>query len=400
MIKVRNASNPSQRAASASTALDSDKFVPHSQAVVNGFGNPINNMGLTVAPTEQQHHEVQLMNDNGTIKLVPVRIPAKNQTSIVDQVSFTFHVSTLHKLGFEPISSQELEVWRVSELLSQIFGYGITSQREGGTNFYHRSYHLGENYGQVGIGGQKDTVLVHLYGLGALKALNGWEQRLHDFLTNVAVRPKITRIDLACDDYEGSNISVDWGLEQYHLGGFTWTGAAPNIEQVGNWIKPTGKGRTLTIGSRSSGKFLRIYEKGKKEGCSSSLWSRFEVEIKSRDRIIPFDALLYPSDYLAGSYPCSSELNTNSERIKTEKTTAQFNLQDSIANTKRQFGKHLRFLRNLLEDSDAALELVMSDDINAMPKRLKLISSDLNTLPQQIHHVPSKKINIDEILFH
>lgn len=356
-------------------------------------------MGLTVELAEQECQDVQLVNDNGTLKIVTVRRPAKNQTSVVDQVSFTFHASTLQKLGYDAIQSHELEIWRISELCAQIFGYGITTQREGGTNFYHRSFHLGENYGQVGIGGQQDTVLIHLYGLGALKASAGWEQRLFDFLSNVAIRPKITRIDLACDDYDGSNISVDWGLNQYHQGGFTWTGAAPNIEQVGNWIAPTGKGRTLTIGSRKSGKFLRIYEKGKKEGCSASPWTRFEVEIKSRDRLIPFDSLLNPSDYLAGSYPCAEHLNSVSERIKTEKKTAQFTLADSIANTKRQFGKHLRFLRNYLENAEDAMNLVMADDILAMPKRLKLITSDINTLGTQLHHLPPVKINIDDILF-
>lgn len=401
-LQVRTSESATPRAASASTESLNCESVPHSGAVVNAFANPINNMGLTVVgiePTEQEHHEVQLVLDGGVVKMVPVRIPAKNQTSIVDQVSFTFHISTLQKLGCDVVQSHEADIFRISQLLEEIFGYGITTQREQGTNFYHRSFHIGEHYGQVGIGGQKDTVLIHLYGLGALKALNGWESRLHDFLSNVAIRPKITRIDLACDDYSGSQFNVDWGLAQYHVGGFTWSGAAPNIEQVGNWIAPTGKGRTLTIGSRNSGKFLRIYEKGKKEGCSGSLWARFEVEIKSRDRVIPFDALLYPSDYLAGSYPCANSLNSVSERIKTEKKTAEFNLQDSIENTKRQFGKHLRFLRNFCENAEDAMDLVMADDISAMPKRLKLISSDINTLRPQVHHLSPVTVNIDDILF-
>ncbi|MDP2904597.1 MAG: replication initiation factor domain-containing protein, partial [Methylovulum sp.] len=51
-------------------------------------------------------------------------------------------------------------------------------------------------------------------------------------------------------------------VEMYHAGLFVNRGQAPNIEQAGNWLNPNGKGRTLYIGQRASGKLLRIYEKG------------------------------------------------------------------------------------------------------------------------------------------
>jgi hypothetical protein len=94
--------------------------------------------------------------------------------------------------------------------------------------------------------------MVMLSGQGCQNAVAGWEKRLFHFLTNVAIRPSISRIDLAHDDIDGAYLSVDWAYDQYALGGYTQKagGRPPNIERIGNWTRPTGKGRTLTIGFR------------------------------------------------------------------------------------------------------------------------------------------------------
>ena len=42
---------------------------------------------------------------------------------------------------------------------------------------------------------------------------------------------------------------------------------AKQVSDAGNWKRPNGKGRTLYIGCRESGKSCRIYEKGKEQGC-------------------------------------------------------------------------------------------------------------------------------------
>lgn len=367
------------------------KAVPHSQT--GGTETHINNMWVAV-----KEENVQLVMSDGEIKMVAVRRPATGQIAIVDQVTFTFCTSTLAKLGYEEIASQDSQVSQISELLEKLFGFGITGERQTGTNFYKRCFDVGK-FGQVGLGGQADTVLVHLYGLGALKALPGWEQRLFDFLKTKANRPKITRLDLAHDDFSGETISVDWALSQWKTGGFTWRGSAPNVEQIGNWLKPTGNGRTFAVGARASGKYLRVYEKGRKEGCKDSQWTRFEVELKSKDRVIPFDALLDPSCYLAGSYPCTDFLNQQCDRIKTEKKTGQFNYQKMIEVTRVQMGRQLRFLKNFLQDADEVLNLVMHPDVNAIPKRLALITSGINTMPAFFHHQPLDRINPDLIDF-
>lgn len=401
----RSVAGDSMRAASASTAetpaagkrqrSSGDrqiivKSVPHSQRG-GPEDTPTNNMGVL----EQL---VQLVMSDGELKTIAVRAPARGQVAVVDQVTFTFSLTTLQNIGYEIISSQDAQISQVSELLQSIFGFGITCERGLGTDFYKRSFEMGK-FGQVGIGGQNETVLVHLYGLGALKALPGWEHRLFDFLKRKADRPKITRIDLAHDDFTGETISVDWALHQWQLGGFTWTGQAPQVEQIGNWLKPSGKGRTFAVGSRSSGKYARIYEKGCKEGCIHSRWTRFEVELKSKDRVIPFDCLLDPSAYLAGTYPCAEKLHEQADRIKIEKKTAVYNFDKMVEVCKTQMGRQLRFLSNFLNDSDQVLSLVMHPDPLAVPKRLAGITSGINTMPTFLHHLPVDRLRPEQINF-
>lgn len=393
-IKLRRTENPCQRAASASTATELFEGVPHSGAE-GAVATPIDNMGVTNQVNEQL---VQLVMSDGELKTIAVRAPSKGQIAVIDQVSFTFSLETLESAGFDLLASQDQQVSQISELLESILGYGITNERNSGTDFYRRSFDLGQ-FGQVGIGGQNDTALVHLHGLGALKAKHGWEQRLHDFLSHQAIRPKITRIDLAHDDFLGESITVDWALNSWQTGGFTWTGQAPNVEQIGNWLKPSGKGRTFAVGARASGKYCRIYEKGRKEGCSDSPWTRFEVELKSKDRVIPFDCLLDPSSYLAGTYPCAEELYLQANRIKTEKKTAEYNYEKMIEICKVQMGRQLRFLSNHLNDSDEVLSLVMHPDPLAVPKRLKAITAGINTMPAFLHNLPRQPIDLEQIDF-
>lgn len=71
------------------------------------------------------------------------------------------------------------------------------------------------------------------------------------------------------------------------------------IEQRGDWVR--GIGRTLYIGSRESVVYLRIYEKGHKEGGNPD-WYRFEVELKPKGRAARAAAAHWePGEYFNGS---------------------------------------------------------------------------------------------------
>ncbi len=265
--------------------------------------------------------------------------------SFIDWVNFTFKTANL-PLKFKSGEAQtDLDYMHsLSALLYKVFGFGVTGQRANGMNFYEKSFDLGSNgLGLVCIGGQNGTCSVTVKGQGLLSSKPGWEQRLHDLLISIP-HATLTRVDLASDNFN-SKLSVNDYLDMYEADMFTSRGRPPNVEQAGNWVKPNGKGRTLYIGNRKSGKLLRIYEKGLQlaNGFHEKYpnWLRVELELKNQDRVIPFEVLLRPGQYLAGAYPALADIHKIQDVIKTAKKTIKSTFEKSIEITKHQFGKHI-----------------------------------------------------------
>jgi phage replication initiation protein len=314
-------------------------------------------------------------------KSVFVRIPRPDKGScdrhaFLDWVNFTWKVDK-HPLelatGHIALTDHDY-VQALSAELYQIFGYGVSRQRESGMNFFSESYELGENgWGLVCIGGQKGSISVTVKGQGLMAALPGWELRLFNFLTSIP-DSRLTRVDLAADNFH-STTSLDDYLSMYHAGLFVNRGRAPNIEQAGNWVKPNGKGRTLYIGGRTSGKLLRIYEKGLQlaNGFHEKFpnWIRVELELKNQDRIIPFDVLLRPGQYLAGAYPALKRFHQVQERIETFKKVAESTLERVVETTRHQFGRHIWALTEYF-GTEKAVELLTADK-DQLPKSLATV---------------------------
>ncbi|MDD5441958.1 MAG: replication initiation factor domain-containing protein [Pseudomonas fluorescens] len=377
-------------------------LVPHFAQVCSASDTPINNMGENLAKadvaddvdtwasiSEEDLGEVSLMmTDSGKIKTVMVRRPSETQACIIDWINFTVLEDTFFKTARQTLVADDQIIEEASRQFEKIFGFGITEKRDRGMNFYRESWVLGDGMGFVCFGGQRATMLVTLSGQGCQNAVAGWEKRLFHFLTKVAMRPSISRIDLAHDDIEGAYLSVDWAYDQYALGGYTQKagGRPPNIERIGNWTRPTGKGRTLTIGLRSSSKFCRFYEKGRKEGDKSSPWCRCEVEFKNTNTIIQFDVLLNPTDFFAAAYPCFSHFVQveTPQRMEVKVKTAQITVDACIEVTKHQFGKYIRVFRELWGDKKA-LDLICNEADDYWPKRMKPLTSDATSGPTPVH---------------
>jgi phage replication initiation protein len=349
---------------------------------------PINNMGENFGSGESIEAVELVLTDSGKAKIVMLKRPAHEQVCVIDWLNFTVLEDTWFKTARQVMVSDDEIIIEASRHLEKIFGFGITAKRDSGMNFYKESWILGDDMGFVCFGGQRATMLITLTGQGCANAIDGWQKRLFDFLSNTAIRPSISRIDLAHDDIDGKYLSVDWAEAQWAKGGYTARagGRAPSIECVGNWHRPTGAGRTLYIGTRTSGKFCRFYEKGKKEGDAASLWCRVEVEFKSADRIIPLDILISPSEFFAGTYPCFSEFASypTLTRLALKQKTAQVVVDKAISTTRHQFGKYLRVFRGLFGDKET-LDLVCNNNENAWPKRLKALTATAHTGAEPIH---------------
>lgn len=363
--------------------------------------SPINNMGENREkkpgdrwnPLTDEHlgHVELVMTDSGEVKTVMVRRPAEKQVCIIDWINFTVSEDTWCKTAREGLISDEQFVSEASRQLEKIFGFGVTGKRDRGMNFYRESWVLGDNMGFVCFGGQRSTMLITVTGHGCLHALPGWEKRLHKFLTTVAIRPSISRIDLAHDDFDGAYLSVDWAESQWECGGFTFAkgGRPPEVQNLGNWKKPNGKGRTLTVGVRSSSKFVRFYEKGRKEGDKDSNWCRCEIEFKNANTLISADVLLNPTEFFLGAYPCMSHFQQfgavdEGARFEVKRRAAVINHDAAEKWLTVQCGKYFRVWRELYGDKEA-LDRLCSPDDDYWPKRLKPLTDSARSGPIPIH---------------
>jgi phage replication initiation protein len=98
----------------------------------------------------------------------------------------------------------------------------------------------------------------------------------------------------------------------------------------GNWLFPDGSGLSFYVGSRTSGKLLRVYEKGKQLGGAASElfpdWVRSELELHNEGRVIPLGILINPGPYLAGAYPALAWVDDEQSRIATKQKRSSSSL--------------------------------------------------------------------------
>lgn len=340
--------------------------------------------------TRGERVDTKLVIDDGRILEIPARRGWGGDSAFVDWINFTVRDSTFEWEGSYVVTDDQL-MCEASAALERIFGFGITAPREKGANFYKRSYTLGDSFGMVCHGGQRRTMLISVSGEGLAAAKEGWELRLHDFLQN-SNQGRITRIDLAHDDFTGSMYSVDKAFEEFKAGRYSCGGRMPDCEQRGNWLNPNGKGRTFYVGHRTNGKFARIYEKGKQLGDKSSEWVRCEVEFKSVDREIPFDVILKAGEYLAAAYPTFEWICETASRIATQKKATEITYLRVVDWVKRQAGAAIWTVAQIEGNIEAAFALLSKT--GEVPKRLKIPAFDSNT---DFIHTRKREIHPEEM---
>lgn len=229
---------------------------------------------------------------------------------------------------------------------------------------YAERYDLGA-YGLLAHGGesQRGSFHVELNATGCAR-VSDWQRVIEWGETSGAT---ITRVDLAHDDLEGQAVSIAMALAWHQAGGFASNGrppAASLIDDLGS-----GKGKTLYIGNRKSGKLCRVYEKGRQLGDTSSPWVRIEVELKNKSRVIPWDVLLTPGHYLAGAYPCLSFLSAAQEKIRTITKVVMVSLGRAIHHAQQMAGKVVNVLMQFHGgDAFAVVNALKRDGV---PRRLE-----------------------------
>ncbi|MEJ5204239.1 replication initiation factor domain-containing protein [Acinetobacter junii] len=376
----------------SSKASDSSIQEIFAQKVANTVLNtaestPFYNIGVADTQTQSESWAFPRNLDNYNListpqGVVPVlrAVPIDNSPCGLDWVAFSFCQTTFgHKCAglnpehVEDAVGEAIELY-LDQLLFEIFGFGIAQKREKGMHFNKYGFDLQDNLGLILYGHNNKRITVQINGTGCALARKGWNEQLYKFLKCQAISPKLNRVDIAFDDFESEWVSVDLA-DQWDTQDLFWCGGRNSeINKLGDWKRVNGKGRTLTIGNRSSSKFLRFYERGKKEGDSLSLWTRAELELKSTDRYLPLDILLSPSTYFKGAYPALEALmNQLNDFVAPEKCQliekqANINVDKALDIVKVQFGKYIRQFRKFINDSD--LLNIISSDKDVVPKRL------------------------------
>ncbi|WP_158260055.1 replication initiation factor domain-containing protein [Zobellella endophytica] len=281
----------------------------------------------------------------------------------------------------------------VQELNEELSPTGVArfsyEARQGGMYGYSRSATLkidAANAGVVAWGAENGGCLVSISGAGCVAIdfarLHGIVQRLPGF--------KITRVDLALDDYEGVAFSAARFREMALEGLFSGRGRPPKYTYIEsghiNLIDPKAAkkrygmvpdlGCSFYVGARESGKVFRAYEKGRQmQSQEHPEWQRAEVEIRSKDREIPLDVLLNPDAYFAGAYPALAGLveQVEPERIRTFKNLFRVDRQRSIEAAAIQAGRLINYLARWegISPGDICHRLTSHLGIDDIPARLK-----------------------------
>lgn len=115
--------------------------------------------------------------------------------------------------------------------------------------------------------------------------------KVFDKLQNLHWVGKVTRIDLQCtwlyeEDHENLAAQLCEGVREYQR-----EQSLPNPPSI-TLIQGFGNGDTLMVGSRSSEKYIRVYDKTREQNQTGPYWMwRWEVELKGKSAIETFKYL-------------------------------------------------------------------------------------------------------------
>jgi len=239
----------------------------------------------------------------------------------------------------------DFEVAKFLTSISRVVSYLDWHDRSGGLFGYRRSMSLdrdGQPSGLFAWDGNEGTAMLSLSGAGCAGVHMPDLRRLLERLPGA----RITRVDFAHDDLDGDR-SIDFWLQMAVTGSFASKGTAPSLRFIDDF--GSGAGRTLYVGKKVNGKEACIYEKGKQLGDRDSAWVRVEGRLTNRDRVVPFESLVRPADYLAGLYPCFCYLSGNHAHVETLKKTGQISFKHLCHHAKLGYGKLIHVMRRGLD---------------------------------------------------
>lgn len=338
---------------------------------------------------------------------------AEQSGVIVDYLRFTIKRDSIPASRCVPPGTDDQNLAKLFALqFANLLGYTLGQDRPG-RDYYEFTTTienaLGQEVASVSAGGegQRETIAFTLKGEGCTHAHRGWEKRVYSIFQEY--KPKITRIDLARDFYDGE-VSIEEVVGHYLDHSFSYQNRYPSYTQHGCWlgtpqdgsdmrylvgpapsfigpcaavegrgrslISTGGHSRTFQIGKRESGKLFRAYEKGHQFKMMDSPWLRCEVELRSVNRVIPWEALLQTGEFFAGAYEfctwaAQHEIVT---RIMTATKVAEACVERAMRNFIRTYGPTISIVTAALPTFDWAEQIALSEVHRPVPRGLRGLS--------------------------
>jgi len=265
-------------------------------------------------------------------------------------------VETFNQLVMDYQSELRHICWlRFEQFIDKVCGFRLSPQRDRGLHGYSSSYSIltktgNHEVGLVGIGGNNDTIYVQFSGTACTDLFSRTRPLSMSTWLEVLGVTTLSRIDLAYDCYD-DNYNAEYALKAYDDDAFKNRLGGRNPE-IGDASKRRGKiytQRMITVGSRTSKVYWRIYDKALEQKVTKSWW-RTEVELKKA----PLQALSNPAEYFASlnKYANSFALEAAPKKpiSKTRETLSFFG---KIHWLRRQAG---RAIYDVVEAFDGDLE--------------------------------------------
>ena len=309
------------------------------------------------------------------------RLPSTRSVTRVESITPNAQTARAAKLDWMNVTFDAPPMSAVGLLhfLSDVMAGPISSKHDGGLFGFTERHRLTlttadgsrVEVGALAMGGdsQKGRWLLQLTGKGC-SLVTDWPS-LQELLEGFGAA--LSRVDLAVDFLDGE-YTVDDAVDLYEDGAFINRGRNPEFDAQGAWNQNGKKGRTVYIGKLKNGKSLCVYEKGKQLNDLDSNWTRFEVRLGNRDRVIPLDVLTNPDRYFVGAYPAlESLLEAAASEIPTIHTEAKTSIAHLLHHMSRCYGKAIHQTLSLTACSTA--DLVEEMRVVGIPRRVEPASA-------------------------
>lgn len=255
-----------------------------------------------------------------------------------------------------------LKIW-----VNEVLGFDMSPMRGRGLHGYKDSMTLranGVDVGFIGLGGQGNTVFFQISATGCKSLFSHITPFvLHHWLSKVFSVTKLSRVDLAFDDFDG-NFDCNYAEAAYKDDWFRTSnrGKAPAINPNHKYTYDKDMNKVfeqemICVGSRKSNIYWRIYNKKLEQGINQDdlSWYRSEAELKKWS----VDCLLNLAATYAGLCPFSASVDLD-KGVRTKAMTKAKEVCLDVAARVRQVRRSAgKALGDILELFDGDIEHTM-----------------------------------------